>query len=46
VWTETGAELKAVEVALGPTDGKVTVIRGGALTAGTPVIVDLAPTNR
>jgi len=46
VWTEEGAELKAVEVALGPTDGKVTVVRPGSLSSGTPVIVDLAPTNR
>jgi len=46
VWTEEGTELKAVEVALGPTDGKVTVVRPGSLSAGTPVIVDLAPTNR
>jgi len=46
VWTEAGAGLKAVEVTLGPTDGKVTVLRGGDLTPGTPVIVDLAPTNQ
>jgi HlyD family secretion protein len=46
VWTEAGAELKSIDVALGPTDGKVTVLRGGGLTAGTPVIVDLAATNR
>jgi len=46
VWTEAGGELKAVEVTLGPTDGKVTVLRTGDLAAGTPVIVDLAPTNQ
>ncbi|HET9268626.1 MAG TPA: efflux RND transporter periplasmic adaptor subunit [Vicinamibacterales bacterium] len=46
VWTETGTELKAVDVALGPTDGKVTVLRDSNLAPGTPVIVDLAPTNR
>lgn len=46
VWTEAGAELKSIDVTLGPTDGKVTVVRGGGLTAGTPVIVDLAQTNR
>ena len=46
VWTEAGTELKSIDVALGPTDGKVTVLRGGGLTAGTPVIVDLAATNR
>jgi HlyD family secretion protein len=45
VWTEVGAALKSIDVALGPTDGKVTVLRGGGLTAGTPVIVDLAATN-
>ena len=46
VWTEVGTELKSVDVALGPTDGKVTVLRDASLAAGTPVIVDLAPTNR
>jgi len=45
VWTEAGGELKAVEVTLGPTDGKVTALRSGGLSAGTPVIVDLAATN-
>jgi HlyD family secretion protein len=42
VWTEADGELKAVEVTLGPTDGKVTALRSGGLSAGTPVIVDLA----
>jgi HlyD family secretion protein len=46
VWTEAGTELKAVEVTLGPTDGKVTVLRSGSLAPGTPVIVDLATTNQ
>ena len=46
VWTEAAGELKAVEVTLGPTDGKVTVMRTGDLAPGTPVIVDLAPTNQ
>ena len=46
VWTESGTELRSIDVTLGPTDGKVTVMRGGDLTAGTPVIVDLAATNR
>jgi len=32
-------------VTLGPTDGKVTALRSGGLSAGTPVIVDLAATN-
>jgi HlyD family secretion protein len=45
VWTEAGGELKAVEVTLGPTDGKVTALRSGGMSAGTPVIVDLAATN-
>ena len=46
VWTEAGSELRAVDVALGPTDGKVTVLRDSNLAPGTQVIVDLAPTNR
>jgi HlyD family secretion protein len=46
VWTETGGELKALDVTVGATDGKVTVVRGGSLTAGTAVIVDVAPSNR
>jgi len=46
VWTETGGELKEIDVTLGPTDGKVTVLKSGDLTPGTPVIVDLAATNR
>jgi HlyD family secretion protein len=46
VWTEIGGQLKAIDVTVGASDGKVTVVRGGSLTAGAPVIVDLAPTNR
>ncbi len=46
VWTESGAGLTSIEVALGPSDGKVTVLRGGDLTPGTPVIVDLLTTNQ
>ena len=46
VWTEAAGALTSVDVELGPTDGKVTVVRGGGLTAGTAVIVDLAPANR
>jgi len=46
VWTEAAGELKPVEVTLGPTDGKVTVLRTGNLAPGTPVIVDLAPANQ
>ena len=46
VWTQDGEGLKSIDVTLGPTDGKVTVLRSGGLAAGTSVIVDLAPTNR
>jgi len=42
VWTEVGDELKSIDVETGATDGRVTVVRGGDLKAGTPVIVDLA----
>jgi HlyD family secretion protein len=42
VWTEVGDELKSVDLELGPSDGRVTVVRGGDLKAGTNVIVDLA----
>jgi HlyD family secretion protein len=42
VWTEAEGQLKSIEVELGPTDGRVTALRGGALPPGTPVIVDLA----
>ena len=42
VWTEVGDELTSIDVELGATDGRVTVVRGGDLKAGTPVIVDLA----
>jgi HlyD family secretion protein len=42
VWTVAGGRLTSIEVELGPTDGRVTVLRGGELAPGTPVIVDLA----
>jgi HlyD family secretion protein len=42
VWTLDGVNLKSVEVALGPTDGRLTVLRSEGLPPGTPVIVDLA----
>jgi HlyD family secretion protein len=42
VWTEVGTELTSTELELGATDGRVTVVRGGDLKPGTPVIVDLA----
>jgi HlyD family secretion protein len=45
VWTEAGTELKAVDVSLGPSDGRVTVLREGSLPPGTAVIVDLATAN-
>lgn len=42
VWVEDGAELKAIDLELGASDGRVTVVRRGALTSGTAVIVDVA----
>jgi HlyD family secretion protein len=42
VWTESATGLKAIEVALGPSDGRVTMLRQGSLPPGTDVIVDLA----
>jgi hypothetical protein len=33
-----------VELTLGATDGQLTVVAGGSLTAGTPVITDIATT--
>jgi HlyD family secretion protein len=42
VWTTVEGRLTSIEIELGPTDGRVTVLRGGDLPAGTPVIVDLA----
>lgn len=42
VWTIAGQELVSIELALGPTDGRMTVLRDGDLVPGTPVIVDLA----
>lgn len=42
VWTESATGLQAIEVALGPSDGRVTVLREGSLPPGTAVIVDLA----
>ncbi len=42
VWAEAGEELRSIDVELGATDGRVTVVRGGELKAGTSVIVDLA----
>ncbi len=45
VWTESAAGVKAIDVALGPSDGRVTVLREGSLPPGTAVIVDLASAN-
>ena len=45
VWRVSGNEAEPIEVTLGPTDGKVTVLRTGNLAPGTPVIVDLATAN-
>ena len=45
VWTVEDETLKSIELELGPTDGKVTVLQRGDLTTGTPVIVDIATNN-
>jgi HlyD family secretion protein len=45
VWRESGDGVEPVPVAIGPTDGRVTVLRSGDLTAGAAVIVDLASRN-
>ena len=42
VWTMNGEQLTPIEVTLGASDGTVTELRGGQLTPGTQVIVDLA----
>jgi HlyD family secretion protein len=42
VWTLVGQDLVPVELALGPTNGRLTVVRSGELAPGTPLIVDLA----
>jgi HlyD family secretion protein len=42
VWTLNGEQLTPIEVTLGASDGTVTELRGGQLTPGTQVIVDLA----
>jgi HlyD family secretion protein len=42
LWTLSGEDLVPVEVALGATDGRHTVIERGDIAPGTPVIVDLA----
>ena len=45
VWRLVGDQVEPIDVTLGPTDGRVTVLRGGDLEPGTEVIVDLAPTS-
>jgi HlyD family secretion protein len=45
VWMQTGESLRSIELALGPSNGSMTVLRGGDLVPGTPVIVDLATGN-
>ena len=42
VWTLVGQDLVPVELALGPTNGRLTVVRSGELAPGTPLVVDLA----
>jgi HlyD family secretion protein len=45
VWRVSGESVEPVPVDIGPTDGRVTVMRSGDLTAGAAVIVDLASAN-
>ena len=45
VWRVSGESVEPVPVEIGPTDGRVTVMRSGDLTAGAAVIVDLASAN-
>jgi HlyD family secretion protein len=45
VWRESGAGVEPVPVELGPTDGRVTVLRSGDLRDGAAVIVDVAAAN-
>jgi HlyD family secretion protein len=45
VWRQSGDSVEPVPVEIGPTDGRVTVLRGGDLSAGAAVIVDLASSN-
>jgi HlyD family secretion protein len=43
VWTLKDGEPSEISVTLGITDGKLTEITGGDLTAGTPVIISIKP---
>ena len=45
VWRLTGGQIDPVQVVLGPTDGKATVLKSGNLEPGTQVVVDLATSN-
>jgi HlyD family secretion protein len=45
VWRVAGDRVEPVPVEIGPTDGRVTVLRGGDLTDGSAVIVDVASAN-
>jgi HlyD family secretion protein len=45
VWRLVGEQVDPVQVALGPTDGRVTVLRSGNLEPGTQVVVDIATLN-
>lgn len=45
VWRVSGEGIEPVPVELGPTDGRVTVLRGGDLSDGAAVIVDLVSRN-
>jgi HlyD family secretion protein len=45
VWRVSGDGVEPVPVEIGPTDGRVTVLRSGDLSAGAAVIVDLARPN-
>jgi HlyD family secretion protein len=42
VWRIAGNDIEPVHVALGPTNGQMTVVRSGDLAPGTSVVVDLA----
>ncbi len=43
VWTLKDGEPLGIEVSTGITDGRVTEITGGSLTAGTPLIISIDP---
>ena len=45
VWRMSSDGVEPVPIEIGPTDGRVTVMRSGDLTAGAAVIVDVASVN-